>query len=270
MLDQKLKKFGLKEDEINTFVYLLENPGKPVGIIAKKTSIPRPSLYFYLKNLEQMGLIIETQRSGVKIFFPSPIDKINLLLDKKIENLNETKDAISEAFILAEKGKISTTPKLLVFEGRDELRHLANELLLYRNIITKSSWPIKKMLETLGADFFKEFNKERIKRGVFVQAIWPEKKVVDMNKYPFMGAGKYFLREIRLAPREMDFSTGYWVIENKVAFVSSKKENFGFLVESQEFADLMKNQFDVIWKLSKELKVSDKESKRLFDEMMRN
>lgn len=268
MLTQQLEKLGLKEDEISTFIYLLENPGKPVGIIAKKIGLSRPSLYFYLNNLEKIGLIIETQRSGVKVFFPSPIDKINILLDKKIKDLNETKDAIGEAFILAEQGKVSTTPKVLLFEGKEELRHLANELLLYRNITTKSSWPIKKMLETLGADFFKEFNKERIKRGVFVQALWPEKKVVDMNKYPFMGAGKYFLRDIRIAPKNVDFSTGYWIIENKVAFVSSNKENFGFLIESAEFADLMRSHFDFIWKSSKELRVSEKESERLYEEMM--
>ncbi len=83
-----------------------------------------------------------------------------------------------------------------------------------------------------------------------------------------MGAGGDFLREIRIAPKQIDFSMGYWIYGNKVSFVSSQKSNFGFIIENQEFADMMASQFKVMWELSKTIEVNEKDSKKFFDEMM--
>jgi len=42
--------------------------------------------------------------------------------------------------------------------------------------------------------------------------------------------------------------------EDKTIFISSHKETFGFVVQSKDFAELMKAQFDAIWKTSKTMK----------------
>jgi hypothetical protein len=43
-----------------------------------------------------------------------------------------------------------------------------------------------------------------------------------------------------------------------VAFISSKKESFGFIVESRELRQLLKTQFDILWQMSKRLEVDPK------------
>jgi hypothetical protein len=45
----------------------------------------------------------------------------------------------------------------------------------------------------------------------------------------------------------MEWTMGYTIYGDKVSFVSSNKEVFGFIVQSAEFAALMKMQFDVLW-----------------------
>jgi hypothetical protein len=147
------------------------------------------------------------------------------------------------------------------------MRNLAKDFLLYQNTETQSYWPIKAMIEVLGEDFFREFNISRIKRNIWVNAIWPEKQKIDMKKYPFMGAGEEFLREVRIAPVHIDFSLGYWIYENKVAFISSKKSNFGFIIENKEFTDMLRSQFNMMWKASRTVKVSKAESKKLFEKI---
>ena len=117
------------------------------------------------------------------------------------------------------------------------------------------------MVEVLGEDFFRQFNKDRIKRNIHVRAIWPSKQSLDIKKHPYLGIGEDFLREIRIAPKEIDFSMGYWIYENKVAFISSNKESFGFILEGKEFADMLSSQFEVLWKISKELKIAEKYTK---------
>ena len=268
MIDKKLASIGLKEDETKTFVYLLEHPEQTAGNIAKKTGLSRPSLYGFLKNLQEKGLIVQSQKNGVKVFSTATQEKIAIVFDEQAREITEAKNAVAMAFLEIQKGNTPTSsPRMQLFEGKKEMQHLTRDILLHKNMEAKSYWPIKLMLEVLGEDFFKEFNKERVKRNIHIEAIWPEKQAVDMKKYPFMGAGGDFLREIRIAPKEIDFSMGYWIYENKVSFVSSQKDNFGFIIESKEFADMLASQWEVMWKLSKKLDVSDAESAELFKKM---
>ena len=114
------------------------------------------------------------------------------------------------------------------------------------------------MIEVIGEDTFRYLNKERIKRNIYTQAIWPNTQLVDIKKHPYLGVGEEFLREIRIAPEGIDFSMGYWIFENKVSFVSSAKEAFGFIVESKELVEMLSSQFDLIWKQSKTITVPKK------------
>ena len=81
--------------------------------------------------------------------------------------------------------------------------------------------------------------------------------------------GEEFLREIRVAPKEMDFSMGYWVYGRKAAFISSRAESFGYVIESEELVQTLKSQFELIWRLSAPLKV-DKASTRAFLKELEN
>lgn len=268
MIDKKLQAIGLKEDETKTFVFLLENPEQTAGVIAKKTGLSRPSLYGFLKNLQEKGLVVQSQKNGVKVFSTASQEKIQIVFDEHVKEITNAKNAVFDAFSEIQKGKKpASTPRLQLFEGRKEMQHLTRDILLYSNMKAKSYWPIKSMLEALGEDFFKEFNKDRIKRNISIDAIWPEKQVVAMDTYPFMGAGASFLREIRIAPKEIDFSMGYWIYADKVSFVSSQKDNFGFIIESKEFAEMLLSQFDVMWKLSKTIEVNNTQSAELFKKM---
>lgn len=268
MIDKKLSNLGLKEDETKVFIFLIENGMQTAGNIAKKTGLSRPSLYGFLKNLQSKGLVLESRKDGVKVFSIAPQDKIELVLEEKIKEINSTKQAIAEVFTEIQKGKKPTTmPRVQIFEGKEEIKNIPRDLLLYRNIKGKSYWPVKTMLKSLGEDFFAEFNRERVRRGIYIDAIWPKNDVVDMDDYPFMGTGGKFLREIRIAPKDIHFSMGYWIYENKVSFVSSSKDNFGFIIESKEFADMMSSQFDVVWKISEKIKINNEDSDRLFKKM---
>lgn len=259
---------GLKKDEKKAFLYLLENPGETVGAIAKKTGISRPSLYGYLKNLTEKGFITQSQKNGIKSFTVASEEKINSIFDQEIKEIQSAKESARELFRDIKNKKPWQPPRMQIFEGDKELRNFARDVFLHRDIKTESYWPIKQMIDILGERYFWELNKERIKRRIWVNAIWPESQRVDMARYPFMGEGNEFFREIRIAPREIDFSMGYWIYENKVAFISSRKSNFGFIIENEEFVQMLRSQFNTMWQLSKPLKTKEEISKKLFKRMM--
>ena len=269
MIDKTLEKIGFRDEEIKTFIFLLENGEQTAGNLSKKTGLSRPSLYGFLKKLQNNGLVIESQKNGVKIFQVSSKEKIQAVFDEQIEELEKGKADIEKVFVEIQKGTLSTSPQFQFFEGIEGVQHVLKDMLLYKNIETKAYWPIKSMVDILGEDFFKRLNKERIERSIYTKAIWPEGQVLDIKKHPYLGVGEKFLREIRIAPKEIDFSMGYWIYANKVGFISSRKEGFGFIVESKELVEMLSSQFDVIWKSSKTISVADEHTKEFLDEIKR-
>ena len=151
-------------------------------------------------------------------------------------------------------------PKIKFFSGHEGVRRAINDILWYENIVTLCIWPISEMIEVLGADWLAEHNKKRIRKKIYLRTIWPSDKAVKFKQYPFLGVSKEFLREIRLAPKGMTWNMGYWLYADKIAFISSRKESFGFTVTSRDFTELIKSQFDLVWPLCKEIRVDPKDT----------
>lgn len=267
MIDKTLEKLGLRNEEAKTFIYLLENGEQTAGNLAKKTGLSRPSLYGFLKKMQNSGLVIESQKNGIKSFIASSKEKIQTILNEQIQELEKGKSDIEKIFSEINKGKLVTSPKFQFFEGKNGVQYVLKDMLLYRDINTKSYWPIKSMIDLLSEKFFYDLNKDRIKSRIYTQGIWPESQKLDVKKHPYLGVGEKFFREIRIAPKEIDFSMGYWIYENKVAFISSKKECFGFIIESKEFSEMMSSQHEAIWKISKTISVPDGDTKGFLDEI---
>jgi hypothetical protein len=106
-----------------------------------------------------------------------------------------------------------------------------------------------------------------VRNGVSIRVIWPQDKTSDVEKNIFLAPGKEVLREVRLAPEGVEFSMGYWAYGNKVMFMSSKAENFGFIVESKELRQLLKTQFEILWNISKPLKSAPELAEKFMNEI---
>lgn len=254
MIEDILKKLGLRDEEMTAFIFLLENGSQTAGNLAKKTGISRPSLYGFMHNMQKQGLVIESQKNKVKTFTASSREKVIALFDEKIKELEKSKVSVEKIYSQILSSGATVNPKFQLFEGREGMKQVLKDMLLYRDTETKAYWPIKAMIDILSEDFFKTLNKERIQRNIYTRAIWPENQIIDIKKYPYLGTGEKFLREIRVAPKNIGFSMGYWIYGNKVAFISSKREAFGFIIESKELVEMLSSQFDVIWGLSKGIK----------------
>lgn len=268
MINHILSKLGFNEEEIKTYLFMLESGEQTAGNLARKLGVPRSSLYGFLRKLTKRELIIESVKRGVRTFTASPPEKIKLIFDQKIEDLKNNKKQFENILTELTKGSgKSLSPKFQLFEGKESVRNTLKDALLYSNIETESYWPIKSMIDILGQDAFRFMNKERIKRNIYTRAIWPAKQVVDVKKYPFLGVGDDFLREIRVAPKEINFEMGYWIYADKVLFVSSKKESFAFIIESSELAEMMRTQFYFMWKDSETLKVNPRDTSSFLKEV---
>ncbi len=59
------------------------------------------------------------------------------------------------------------------------------------------------------------------------------------------------LRDVRFTPKEINFSNTIAIYDNKVAVISTRKEGFGFVVESADYAQSMMVFYDLLWNICK-------------------
>ena len=228
----------------------------------------RASLYGFLGRLQDKGLIKQSMHNNVKTFYPEPPQKIDLIFKKQIKDLETSRADFKTLLPEIEKkaGLSMLSPRFSFFEGVEGVRYILNDMLMYRDIETSSLWPIKEMMDILTPEFFRYHNTQRIQNNISVRALWPKNRVVNVKKHPFMGEGEGFLREIRLVPDDIDYTMGYWIYKNKIAYLSSRREAFGFIIESEEMVKTTQTQFDFIWSQSKRVKARGPET----DEFLKN
>lgn len=257
VVPQVFESLGLDDTETRVYLALLEFGAQSVGALSKKLGLARSSLYGILRRLVEIELVVESLRQNVSVFSAEPPERLRLLFRRKREELLGQESALEKLIptLRRKQGGKLLRPRVQVFEGAEGLKAVLKDMLLYSDRQTFAMWPIVSMLEILSADFFRYLNKERIRNRLFTRAIWPKQQVVDLKEHPYLGVGDDFLREIRLAPKGVDFSMGYWSYANKVAFISSRAESMGFVVESEELVQTLLSQFDVVWNLSTPLKV---------------
>lgn len=271
MLQDLLAKLDLSEDEIKTYVAVLEFNQTTVGNLAKKLGMPRSSLYGFLKKLRAGGLITQSVKSGIQTFSAEPPEKIDLLFQQKVEMLQGMRRAYQELLPELQKHRPSRflTPKFQLYEGEEGVKHLLKDILLYRNIETQTFWPIRTMVDILSPEFLWYHNKERIRQNIYIRAIWPQahKGMINIRQHPYLGVGEAFKREIRIAPEGINFSMGYWIYGNKAAFISSRKESFGFIIESAELTEMLLAQFEVMWGMSQPLVTTPEETEAFLQDL---
>jgi predicted transcriptional regulator len=258
MIENILSSLNLKPEESRLYHKLLESGAMTAGSLAKNTGLSRPSVYDYLKTLQETGLVKQSLRFGVKSFYAAPPEQIGRLLENRIAELETQKSAFEKILPgLAMMGQLPfSAPRFQLFEGPEGVKQVLMDMLLYRDLETRSFWPIQTMIETLSPEFFHKHNKQRIENNLSVKAIWPLRKTVALKEFPFLGGGKGFLRDIRIAPEFVDMQMGYWIYGRKTAFLSSSKEQFGFIIESDEFSQMMTTQHEILWKLSTKLPIN--------------
>ncbi len=249
-----LELFGLRDIEAKLYEELFMGGTLSASEIAKHVGISRTSVYDLLERLIEAGLVTETLQGSTKKFIVQPPEKIQLLIIEKENIINDAKRVVQELKRAYDHKRISAKPRLQLFEGRAELQQMMKDLLLYRDITVRAYWPVAKMLALLSPEFLIKFHQERAARNITLRIIWPATQLPALKNHQFLNSNLELKREARVAPHNIDFSLGYSIYKNTVRFISSSSENFGFLVESFELAEMMQTQYDILWKYSKPLK----------------
>ncbi len=230
------------------YLALLANGKATARTLSHRTGVTRTSVYDYIKILRAKGLVVERSIEGTTLFEIGDARQLSILLDGQAEELHAQQDFLAKNLTTLIDKSQSLQPKVRFFEGQDGVKQLLKDILWHDDTTLYLYWPYEDMLDFLGEDFLLWFSARRKTHNIPIKTIWghPTGKIKESI---FADDGKDVERRYLIQKKVS--SMGYIIYDNKVAFMSSCKESFGFIVESVEFAGLQKMQFDILWQTAK-------------------
>lgn len=244
---------GFTPAESNTFKVIFSHPdGISASVLSKMTGQPRGTTYGHLETLLNKGLITKTLKDSTTLFAPESLEVVEKIYDEEMSELEKEKTNLKN-ILKRETGRSLRNPKFTVFEGKNVAERYFKEILRSEFKEMAAVWPAEYMAKHVPADIMRSFQENRIKAGKKLRALWPEKEVVDLMKYPQLGStdSKKSLREIRILPKHIDHQTAFIIYGTKVTFLSPKSEYYGFTIDSIELSNTLLSQFEHLWSISK-------------------
>ena len=237
---EKLQKLGLTEKEAIIYVNALSLGTFSVSSIAHKTGIKRPTCYIVLDELAKKNLVTRVPRAK-KAFFTA--ENPELLLKQANEKVS-----IIENTLPYLKSLISTDkkePLIKYYTGQNGVRKIFDEILKCKSKKYLFIGSGKDVIEITGKVYIDGWLEKRNKKQIEGKSIRMKKTEVDDDLYQ-----KQPHVELRLAPENIHISDTIFVYDDKVAVLSAAQENFGFVVNSNNFSQTMNALFSALWSIS--------------------
>lgn len=253
MLENILQNIDIPENARKVYLYLLKYGSMPARLLAQKTGMPRPTAYDALNTLVNAGLVISREEDNKSIFSIGDPNSLELIMDQRIEKLTKAKSEIKTLIPKLREASETTEPRIRFFVGQEGVKKILNDILWYKNIETYTLWPMNEMIDLLGAEYLEWLNKRRVERKIRLKSIRKYGTRVNFKQFPYLADKAENLRELRYAPKDVEFNMSYWIYADKVTFISTGTHPFGFIVHNKEFSAMQKTHFNLLWDVSKEI-----------------
>lgn len=239
-IEQTLVQIGLQETEVRFYLAALELGQASVRDIASKAGITRTNAYDVFSRLLEQGLVTQVAGASNKTMLVAaePPDQLTELLDARRRKLDVLLPELRSLHNSA-----SGKPRVRYYQGLDGIKHVLDDTLTARDKTLLGILSMRDLFEVPGRAWMDDFVRRRIEAGVFLRVV--RSPVKDIANVWRQSAEE--LRDVRFASPDFVFTMTSYVYDNKVAIISSRRENFAMTIESEEFAIMQRNLFDVFW-----------------------
>jgi len=238
-----LTRFGLSENEANTYVALLELDLASVSELSRHSGVNRSTAYVVLESLRGKGLArVSDDRKVRKFMALSPeviLEKAKNEADDR-EKLKSDIERIIPELKAHYKGTINK-PIVKIYEGKEGLWQTYCDVFNTKIKEFRVYEDLSNILKIF-PDFIEYDSVQRLKKGIDIYSIAPAKKEI-INKCLIGPAINK--EELLFIPEEkFKFPVDITIYGDKVAF-ASPKDLFGIIIEHKEIAAALKTGFDL-------------------------
>lgn len=237
-----LSQFGLSDRQQAIYLALLEVGAGSVATIAAQAKVERTGVYGALESLERLGLVAK-QRVGTKQQWIAQNPKqLESILRQRQHTIKEVLPELQALWKTTD-----VRPRFQYFEGIDGMRTVLEDTLTTPNRELYGILSAEDLFATVGQRWMDQYVKRRIKGKIHLRVMRSPQKEVG-EQWPTSTQDH---RELRYTPEGMVFSMTMYVYGNKVVLLSTRQENFGMIIESDEFATQQRFLFEALWQISR-------------------
>jgi sugar-specific transcriptional regulator TrmB len=233
-ISKQIQELGLSDKESDVYLACLELGNGDAITISKKANLPKSTTYDVLSYLSKGGLIntyLKKDKAHYSVSDPE------IILEKINRQKSIAEKIMPELRSLHYSGH--NKPKVRFYDSYEGILIIQMEMLKEAKEILAiiSAQDVKE-------DYFADFVKERIKKGIPIRAIFRNSK--DAQDYK--KNDKISLRVSKVVDMQNDFSSVEYMWGNKVAILSLKNDVAVTIIESEEIYKIHRAMFDSIWK----------------------
>ncbi len=240
--EKELERFGLSDKEAKTYLAVLELGSASAQEIAHRAGLKRPTAYFAMEKLSQLGLMSTFQR-GKKQYFAaeSPERLISLITERKKktqaleEEMREIVPDLNNLFHLA-----GEKPRVHFFEGKDGIKAIQNDILKSKAKNIEEIYPKDEFVKLFSAEERKEYITKRKLKKIKIRAIYSSTERIALAKDPFV-------KTKHLASGKFPISADIVIYGDKIAIATYKGKLMGAIIESKEIAETLRLIFNLAW-----------------------
>lgn len=238
------KELGLKEEHFKIYMASLEWGTTTISNLSYKSHIPRSSVYEFIENLIDIGLIKMTLKEGSKLYTPSDPEVLISLLEKKSSDINNLKSVLNNNMkeLKAKQNTKKNKPKIYLLEGEDGVKQ-AYEMTLHTDEVL-----VQCLTDDYG-DVSEEFFNEYFDR-FFKKSNVKSKEILRDNEDDeyISNYGSKKNLQLRISVNG-EIGTDLMVFDDKVIFVSFEKgASYSLVIEDPKIVNAMKTLYNLAWK----------------------
>ena len=239
-IDQILVQLGLQETEAKFYLAALELGQASVRDVAAKAGISRTNAYDVFARLLEQGLVTQvgTASNRIMLVAAEPPEHLIELFDARRRKLDGLLPELRSLY-----NRASGKPRVRFYQGPEGIKVVLNDTLTARDKKLLGILSMRDLYEVPGREWMDDLVRRRIEAEVFLRVIRSPAKDIP-HVWPDSAAD---LREVRFASRTMVFTMTSYIYDDKVAIISSRRENFAMTIESEEFAMMQRNLFEMFW-----------------------
>lgn len=242
-LEQQLEDFGFSNKKARVYLALLELGTARANEVAKKANLERPTTYDTLEKLIHEGYISYLEKRGVRYYMAEFPEKIE---GKLLEKQKMFQQILPNLLSLYSNSTVNK-PKIRFYEGLAGIKSIFADTLTTKNKRLRAMLSMYDTFIVPGRHYMEDYINRRIEEKIQLRVIRPSPKEIQTQYWPSVPSE---LREVRFPPAGIEYSMSLYIYDNKVALISSQKENFGMIIESQDFSEMIGHLFEALWQVS--------------------
>ena len=239
-MEAELARLGITGTLSKLYIAAIELGEATIADVAARAGLVRTTAYNALMRLEEEGLVILEERNGRRYVIAEDPRVLVDRLDSRKQMLNEVMPQL-RSFYNRIKGK----PQIRFHEGEGGIRTALWDCLTVKGEpkVLRGILSMHELMETPGLDEMNRFIDERARRGIELKVIRSQDREVDK----IWSSSQSQHRELRYAPPDVTLPMTMFVYDHRVCLISSRNENYGMIIESEEFATMQRALFDTTW-----------------------